>query len=112
MSLFSGDPIDVYISANRSTADESLVGTITGASYYTTYQLRASLTTLFGEQTAYAGFSASADNFAAFSGPGIQDVSDFQFTSAAVPEPPALALIGIGAIGLLFWARRKNVDFH
>ncbi|HEY4364919.1 MAG TPA: PEP-CTERM sorting domain-containing protein [Bryobacteraceae bacterium] len=98
LNPFSGDPINVTLVYNGSLLHETLLDTVTSASFGATYALNIPATvsgsTVYVGVTASSGFNSSVDQY----------ISNFQFTSA-VPEPATAGVIAIG--GLLLMRRRK-----
>ena len=107
VNLYSGDPIDVTLSYDGSSLQETLLDTVTSASFTTGYL--TNLPSLVGGSTALVGFTASTDG--GYSTPD-QFLSNFQFTTSAVPEPSTFALLSVGTIGLLgyFWKWRRTAS--
>ena len=101
VNLFSGDPIDVTLTYNGSILHENLLDATTFAAYDAYYV--ANIPSIIGSSTAYVGFTANTTNAA-----GTMDFSNLQFTTSPVPEPSTLALLSVGAAGLVFAIRRKS----
>ncbi len=93
VNLFSGHPINVSLSYNGSLLNESLLDTVTSASYSTAYVVN--VPSAVGGSMAWIGFTSSS-NFGS-----TQTISNFQFTSSPVPEPTAFGLISIVMSGVL-----------
>jgi len=84
INFLSGDPINVTLSYNGSTLQESLLDTKTSASYSTSYLILNGFPTVLGGSTAYVGLAANT-----YSGGYNYTFSNFQFTSlSAVSAPP------------------------
>lgn len=98
----SGDPINVTLTYNGSLLQESLLDTTTSASFSTSYLILTDFPTLLGGTTAYVGLTANSPSYFGTN----KSFSNFHFTST-VPEPSALILLGIGAISMLTYVRRR-----
>jgi len=96
----SGDPINVVISFDGSKLTESMVDSVTLASYRTT--ILANPLTAVGGTTAYVGFAAVTNGNAY----GDQYFSNFAFGPLSVPEPSSAAFAATAA-GLLGLRRRR-----
>ncbi len=99
LDFFSGNPIDVTLTYNGTILHESLVDTISGASFEVSYPV--DIPAIVNGSTAYVGLTASTNGNSATN----QDFSNLQFSS--VPEPTALSLLIAGA-ALLGRCRRNN----
>ncbi|HET6251032.1 MAG TPA: Ig-like domain repeat protein, partial [Tepidisphaeraceae bacterium] len=75
LNLASGNPIDVTITYNGSLITQSLVDTVTAASFSASYL--ANLPSIVGGATAYVGISAGNGSQEA----ATQEISNFQFAS-------------------------------
>ncbi len=102
VSLVSGDPINVQLTYSGSTLTESLLDTVTSASFTTTDLVLTSIPTTVGNSTAYVGFTAGSSDI----GTADEFFSNFQFTSA-VPEPSGLALLAASAAFALSRRHRR-----
>jgi hypothetical protein len=110
VNLLSGDPINVTLTYNGSTLQESLLDTTTNASYSNSFLILTPIPTVLGGSTAYVGFTADSYGSSDFFGGDAvnQSFSNFQYTTSPVPEPSTFALLGVGAIGLLAWGWRRD----
>jgi hypothetical protein len=103
VNLDSGDPIQVQLVYSGSTLTETLTDTVTSASFTTTDLVLTSIPTTVGGSTAFVGVTAGSGSQAS------ELFSNFEFTNgAAVPEPSSLALLSIGAIGMLVCTLRRT----
>jgi hypothetical protein len=87
VNLLSGNPINVTLTYNGTTLNETLVDTVTSATFNTTYFVSPTLASTIGSSTAYVGLTAS--NGAAF---GSDDQYFSNFTFVVVPEPSSIML--------------------
>ena len=90
VNLASGDPIDVTVTYNGSLLQESLMDTVTSASYTSSYL--TNIPSIVGDSYAYVGITAGNGTQEEAN----QEVSNFQFTSS-VPEPATAVLVILGA---------------
>lgn len=103
VDLSSGHWINVTLSYNGSVLSESLVDTVTGATFNSAVFFN--IPALVGGSTAYVGIAAaSGDNGVS---PKIEYVSDLRF--GTVPQPASLVMLGLAALPGLRRARRLNV---
>lgn len=90
LDILSGHPINVTLTYNGSILSETLVDSVTSASFSQAFQVN--IPALVGDSTAYVGFSAStvydSDQASLF--------SNFQFH--ATPEPASLTLAILGTV--------------
>lgn len=98
VTLLSGHPINVTLSYNGSILTQTLVDSVTSASFSTNYIATNMTAALGGGSTAYVGITGSTTCNTGTD----QYLSNFQYTS--VPEPSGLALLGI--MGLAVRRRR------
>jgi hypothetical protein len=96
----SGDLIDVMLVYNGSTLSETLLDSVTSATFSKTYLVTPALATVLGSSSAYIGFTSQVG--AAFGTDG-QQFSEFRF----VPEPSAGVLAALAAAMLLLRLRSR-----
>ncbi len=90
LSFLSGDPIQVTLTYNGTTLTETLVDTVTGASFTQDYLVN--LAQILGGTTAYAGFTGGTGGASA-----VQDVLSWTYTPTAVP--PVASLTATAVLG-------------
>ena len=93
LNLLSAHPIDVTLSYNGSILSETLVDSVTQASFSTSYFV--DLPSIVGGTTAFVGFTASNAQLR----PDEQFFWNFEFIS--VPEPSSVVVLAIGGLILL-----------
>jgi hypothetical protein len=100
------DPVQFTITydANAQTLSETLVDTLSPTTTYSHTFGGLDLAAEVGGGSAYVGFTGGTGGLAS-----TQTISNFEFQTAAVPEPGSLtlALMGIGAT-LGMWRTRRN----
>ena len=101
------DPTQFTITydASAQTLSETLVDTISPTTTYAHTFTGIDLASEVGSSSAYVGFTGGTGGLTS-----TQTISNFEFQSAAVPEPGSLtlALVGIG-VTLGVWLTRRNV---
>ncbi|MBV8269074.1 MAG: PEP-CTERM sorting domain-containing protein [Planctomycetaceae bacterium] len=108
VDISSGDQIAVTLTNNASTntLTEVLKDLNNGNTFSTSYS--TNLAAVLGGSTALVGFTGGTGG-----GTSIQTVSDFSFiTTATVPEPASLGMLGMGVLGVIgyAWNRRKRAS--
>ena len=99
-NLGSGRFINVSLSYNGTTLTETLTDPSNGNT--STFAYNVSIPNTVGSNLAYVGFTGAtgADT-------SNQQISNFTFTSTAVPEPSTWTLSGLGLFaGVVIWRRR------
>jgi hypothetical protein len=97
--LSSGHPINVTISYSGSTLHESLLDTVTSASFSTTYL--TNISSILGGSTAYIGITADGNGNESAD----QMFSNFQVN---VPEPASFGILAAGTVTMLLRRRRRT----
>ena len=103
VSLASGDPILIQLALRGSSLTETLTDQTTHATFATAYT-GVDLAGATGGSSAFVGFTGGTG-----AGISTQTISAFSFTTRAVPEPTALALLALGGVPLLLAARRRGL---
>jgi uncharacterized repeat protein (TIGR03806 family) len=102
VNVSSGDPISVTIVyAAGGAVQETLVDTVTSATYVTNYNI-GDITALLGSSTAYVGFTTTDGGVSA-----VQTISGFTFQAGANSFTPAL-VTNLAATGIAAEAATLN----
>jgi hypothetical protein len=100
ISFLSGDPIQVTLTYNGTTLTESLLDTVTGATFTQDYLVN--LTQILGGTSAYVGFTGGTGGASS-----VQDVLSWTYQPTAVPAVASLVVSPVPTPNLV-----TNGDFE
>jgi hypothetical protein len=107
INIGSTDVIEADLSYSGTTLSEMLTDLTTSATFSHTFT-GINLASILGSSTAFVGFSGGTG-----AGASTQVLTNFSYTTSAVPEPStwAMLLLGFAGLGFVFKQSRRKVSF-